>query len=493
MERPIRGCLMEAARLSASAGDPYRRLWTTITIRVAWEMVRAGVRPKGSLLREAREHVLWRVPLDAGHAEADAIATAAAREFVDRLSGIYRPWKPDPDLHLLPDPRWRQEIVSLAGPVHDLVFRLHYADGMSLEEVERSSRLDRGTLRAAREALRGLVREVLSSAGVSTLDWDTPRFDRFMARIAAAASDRCPGPWGLGTESGRTHADTCPRCSRALRLMREGYLSSADLTAPEDACLPNESLDLVAIMLAPEARRHVKLLERTFGENLRKGGEDLFFIYGDGVQDLQDRLVALAENGTPSVAQLKLVRRQLQGRWGRYTILGPAPEFERAELAAMAWGDQEGIEPLPDPLPPPPSAARWWAAAAVVALCAGLLGLWVFRPEAMQPVALHAEKDGQGVVFSTETTASVDIWGLQGANVQPLFHSVSAADKGMLATGDGRYRLSTPADAYIVIASPSPIPQDTPIAGAIVQARSDGGMVSRLQEILSGSSVEVVR
>ena len=130
---------MEAAR-HLSAPDPYRRLWTTTTIRVAWELVRAGVRPKGSLLREAREHALSRMPSDAGNAEADAIATAAAREFVDRLSNKYRPYRADPDLHLLPDPRWRHEIVALATPVHDLVFRLHYADGLSLEEVERSSK-----------------------------------------------------------------------------------------------------------------------------------------------------------------------------------------------------------------------------------------------------------------------------------------------------------------------------------------------------------------
>ena len=111
----------------------------------------------------------------------------------------------------------------------------------------------------------------------------------------------------------------------------------------------------------------------------------------------------------------------------------------------------------------------------------------------MQPVPLHAEKNPEGLVFTTEVGVSVDVWGLQGSNVLPLFHSVGPADKGMLATGDGRYRLSTPADVYIVIASPAPIAQDTPVAGAIIQSKSDRSMVSRLQDLVTGASVEVVR
>jgi hypothetical protein len=489
---------MDAARVvsplaTPPATDPLRRLWAPVTIRVAWELVRSGLRPKGSLLREAREHALFRVPPDANSSEAELIATAAAREFVDRLNGIYKPWKLDPDLHLLPDPRWRQQITALAGPVHDLVFRLHYADGLGLDELERSSRLDRSTLRAGREAVRALARQVLTEAGVLGSDWDMPRFDRFIARVATAAGDRCPGPWGLSTEAGRSHAESCPRCSRALRMMKEGILSSSDLTPPDENCLPTEPVDLVALMIAPQARKHIKILERTLTPHVRRGGEDLFLVDGGAVEDLQDRLCALAENGTPPSSMMRVVRRLLPGRWGRYAILGPGPEYLRSEIQTMEWGDSEGIERLPEPLPPPPSSASWWMVTLGIGLVAGLMGLWIFRPEAMGELPLKVEKTSEGLVFQTSLEASVDVWGIQGANLLPLFHSESAADKGILSTGDGRYRLPTIADAYVVIASPKPLAKDTPIAGAIVQGGSDGGVERRLEEALPGSAVVVAR
>jgi len=472
--------------------DPHRRFWTALTIRVAWELVRMGVRPKGSTLREAREHALWLVPQDAGLAEAEAIAGAAAKDFADRLKGNYRPWRPDPDLHILPSPHWRKAVHAAAEPVHDLVFRLHYADGLSLEEMEQSTRINRSTLRTAREAVRELVRSVTQQDGIHTDDWDIARFDRFIARVASAAGDACPGPWGLGTEGGKAHAESCPRCSRALRLMRGGYLSSTELQPPEDRCLPTNAVDLVCVMISPEARRHQKLISRTFGEHLRAVTEEVFFLNGSQIPDLEERLVALAENNTPPASQMRVVRRSLPGRWGRYAVLGPATDWLQTEVQGMTWGEVAGINPLPEPLPAPPSSAQWWVAAAGVALLAGLLGMWVFRP-GYDGQSVMAQRTESGLVFQAAIDAHVDVWALQGMNIVPLFHSRSPADKGVLATGDGRYVVNTPADAYVVITRNSEVPENFPVAGAIAQSNSDRATEGRLKDELSGAEVAVIR
>ena len=53
------------------APDPLRRLWGPVTVRVAWDLVRAGVAVRPQLLRAVREHALWRIPPTAGLAEAE--------------------------------------------------------------------------------------------------------------------------------------------------------------------------------------------------------------------------------------------------------------------------------------------------------------------------------------------------------------------------------------------------------------------------------------
>ena len=131
---------MEIARTltSGASGPPpdsSRHLWTPITIRVAWELVRAGVRPKGAVLQEAREHVLSLLPSQASLSDADLIAIDGTKDFVRRIQDIYQPWRPDPDLSIQPEARWRRDIQAALQPAHDVVFRLHFAD---VEDGERA-------------------------------------------------------------------------------------------------------------------------------------------------------------------------------------------------------------------------------------------------------------------------------------------------------------------------------------------------------------------
>jgi hypothetical protein len=473
--------------------DPYRRIWTAITIRVAWELVRSGVRPNGLVLREAREHALWVIPATSGLAEADAIATGATHDFIERLRGNYRVWKPDPDLQLLPDPRWRQDILEAADPVHNMVFRFHYADGLSLEEVEKMIKVDRRTLKGAREAVRGLARSVLSASGLSFTDWDAARFDRFLARVASAAGDRCPGPWGLHTTSGQAHAEDCPRCSRASRLMKEGVLSSADLAPPEDTpCLPDRMLDLTCVQIHPEARRHLRIFERTFGKYARKAAEGTYLIDNSSVPDLQERLAALAENGSPPNSQLRIVRREVPGRWGRSAVLGPGPDWLQTESWSMGWGEVEGLDLLPPPLPPPPSSWSLWLGAGAVAFIAALLGLWVFRTPPPGVLTLTAMRAQDGLFFRTDLNANIEVWAFQNQKLVQLFHSQSAADKGLLASGDGGYFLPSTADTWVLIAAPEPINDGIPVAGILAESKEKAAE-TRLEELIPEAEVTFVR
>ena len=441
--------------------DPRRRLWIPLTIRVAWELVKSGVGCRLAVLREARDHVLWSLPNNVGLEEAEVRASAAVAQLVSRWRGVYAPMEIDPDVALFVDPAWRELIAGSADSYCDAVFRLHYADGLPLEEVGRRTGAEASHLRAAREGIRAMARALLLEDGLSTQGWEGARLDRLVGRIACAAGDRCPGPGGLATESGRAHADNCPRCSRALRLMREGALSPSDLFPPDHGGLPAGELDLLLVMVHPDARRQMRTLRKTFGEATILLDADTLMVDTAAVPDHELRLRRLAENGTPGAAQMRILRKRFASRMGRRSVLGPAPELARAATAGMAWGDVLGTPSLPEPLPPPPSAARLWASALVVTGLAVLVGAVALLPAAPEgDVRVEARHIGDGVAFTTEDRAMVDVVAVRSGVPTVVFHSDDPFSKAQLATGDGRYAWRGEADAYLVVGSTTPLGLD---------------------------------
>lgn len=473
----------------SAPADPLRRLWAPVTIRVAWDLVRGGIRVKPPVLRAARAHALWRVPAHAGLAEAEAAASTAVEEYLARASGDYRPRPLDPDLGILPAPRWRDGILASVEPLHEAVFRFHYADGTPWDAVVARIGLAEPVVRAAREAVRALARAIVAEDGLSTEGWPPDRLDRLVTRIALAAGDRCPGIGGLGTEAGRAHGEICPRCGRALRLFREGILSTSDLFPPEAGpCLPAEGLDLVAVEVHPDHRRRMRALERALpgAARLTEG-----VVVGPAAT-AEPALRDAVEHGAIPAAGIRVFRSAHPGTWSGRVLVGPAPERILAELGGLSWGEARGVEALPPPLPPPPSAARWWGGVALVGALAAAMATVLLLPSAPEPgPELAARIDRGTLLFDVDDDAFVEVIALdEGGGARLVFHSETAAAKGTLATGDGRFRLDAGAPAYLVAASTEAM------ADAGLVAASAGGAkdaVARLEERFPGAAVALVR
>lgn len=472
--------------IPASDQGPARRHWAALTVAVAWELARVLPTLRPQLLSAARQHAAWRLPPSAGLAETESVAAAAARELLQRRAGRYPRWELDPDVDLLPDPRWRQAVIDTATPLHEAVFRLHYGDGVPLEELAPRLRVDLSWLRPAREAVRELVRVIVGEDGVATEGWDEPRVDRLVARVALAAGDRCPGPGGLATEIGRAHGESCPRCGRALRLIREGVLGPGDLYAPDTPVPPaNETLTL--LQLHPEGRKHLKGLAAALPGAIRVG-DDQFVVVGSEAIDLAVR--ELAEAATPDRRMLRIVRASVPGTLAEGMVIGAALESLRELVQILPWGEVRGLEALPEPLPPPPSAIRWWAAAGLVgclAIAAGVMAMSASEPGPAFDVT--ARRDAGGVRWDTDDNAFVDVIAVSGDRAELLFHSTSPADKAVLATGDGAYHVDVDDREVVIVATTSEFGDGPLVLAAPTGAQARQLIRARLPE----AAVVIVR
>lgn len=472
--------------------DPRRRLWGPVTTAVAWELVVRGVRVRLPVLTEVREHALWMVPPDAPLAEAEVRAADAARDWLARVSGVCAPFPRDPDLDIVPSARWREAIHDRGDVVRDTLFRLHYADGVPLDQVEARTRIDGPLLRSAREALREATRAVVAEDGLSLEGWDPARLDRLIGRIAVASGDACPGPTGLATDAGRAHAEACPRCTRVLRLLREGVLSPSDLFPPEGApALAEATTDLALVQVHPDARGQLRALTALFAA--RPLGPDVVAVDVGAHPGFEATLRELAERGKPAAAALRVARRVVRARWARKALVGPGVLDLQRDLSLLGWGEVRGIDVLPEVVPPPPSAVRWWMGAALLGLVAIAAGVWVSVPGPVGPrTELEAAADAGGVVFDTDDRAYVDVIAIRAGTSSLVFHSEGPADKGALATGDGRYRLAAEADAFLVVAALVPL-ADLPLVVSAVPSGTDTSTLrSRVRERYPSAALDLV-
>jgi len=472
--------------------DPRRRLWGPVTTAVAWELVLQGVRVRHPVLAEVREHALWMVPAEAPLAEAEVRAAAAARDWLARVAGTCAPFVRDPDLDIVPSAHWREAVHDRGDTVRDTLFRLHYADGVPLDQVEARTRIDGPLLRGAREALREATRVVVADDGISLEGWEPARVDRLISRIAVASGDGCPGPTGLATDAGRAHAEGCPRCTRVLRLLREGVISPTDLFPPEGGpALAEATTDLALVQVHPDARGQLRALTALF--DARPVGSDLLAVDVGAHPGFEATMRELAERGRPAASALRVARRVVRSHWARKAIVGPGVLDLQRELSLLGWGEVRGLDVLPEVVPPAPSAVRWWSGAALLGLVAVAAGVYVSLPGEVGPsAAVEAAAQAGAVVFDTDDSAYVDVIALRSGSATVVFHSVSPADKGAVATGDGRYKVVADADQFLIVASSRPL-EDLPLVVQAVPSGTDASMLkTRVRERYPAAGLELV-
>ncbi|MCK6502998.1 hypothetical protein L6R53_06310 [Myxococcota bacterium] len=471
--------------LSAPVPDPARSLWAPVTVRVAWELVLAGLPARPDAIAEAREHVLRSLPPGAGEHEAEELSTLGVREWIERVrDGRYRRPATDPDLALPLGHDWRRRLSQALDHAGDAVLRLHYGDGFPLDVVARSAAIDEIHLEQARGGIREAIRAIALEEGVSVHGWSVARLDLLIGRVARIAEPGCPGPGGLLTDEGRAHADRCPRCSRAVRLVRGGVLSPSDLFPPEHTLVrPADRRRVCAILLHPDARKHRERVSQALGEAALPIGADGWVLPEEALDAAGPALTALALEGTPARHHLRGALVTGSGRWARGRLIGPLPLQAIEGARARPWGELAGMPELPAPLPPPPRATAWWIGAAVSVLLAAATAVFVSADRGVTPTypvqARFVPRAGAWELrFDTHDLAVVDIVAQRGGRWE-LAHGGVRDGKGRWATGEGDYRLQVDGQAVAIVTSAAGIPD---LAARLAAASADPDPLASLSD-----------
>lgn len=475
---------MPVPRAITECTEPARGLWSSVTIRVAWELVLNGAPTRADTLAEVREHVLRGLPLGLSVPEAEELASQGVSEWLDRVrQGRYRRVATDPDLAIAVDAGWRQRLSAALDRVGDVVLKLHFGDGFPIGVVARNAAIDSNRAEAAREGIREAMRELAAEESLSLVGWPVGRVDRLIRRVATVAEPGCPGPGGLFTDEGRSHADRCPRCSRAVRLVRGGVLSPADLFPPEgDAARPSDRIRVLALLLHPDARRHHEAIAQAIAPFSIAVGADAWLVPETELEALTEALHRLALQGSPARHHLRGAIVGGSGRWARDRVLGPLPVSAVEAARSRPWGEIMGVDDLPAPLPPPPRAGSWWAAAALLCLFAIGMGAFVARPHP-SPVdyplqaAFEPADEGWQARFSTDELATVDVIVRRQGSLEVRHTGVREA-KGRWATGQGDYRLSLDGEEALIVSSQGGVPD---LRSRVDAARQDPDPLGSLE------------
>lgn len=426
----------------------------------------AHVRVRPMLLQDAREHVLRCLAPGASHDEAERLASLYTRDFLRRIKKKrYRRTEPDMDVNVVVPRAWRGRLLDMLDPIGQMVLRSHYGDGYPLSEVERNTRYHRRALARTREHVRAAARSFLSAEGTDISSWDEKRLDTMIRRIANQAEPGCPGPGGLLSPAGEAHARSCPRCSRALRLIRWGIISTNDLFLAENQRpFSSQTCKLLAVLLHPDGRKHHAAVARALGGDAISVGRDCWLIDAEDLSHVKASLSALAQLNTPPRHLLRGALVEGPGRWSQQVLLGPLPVCAIEAARARPWAEVDGIGELPPPMPAAPRATRWWMAAGVTGILAGLAGYGALRPVPPLPacpVEASFEVYPEGVVtrFDTDDLAIVDIVVWESGALRLVAQGAST-EKGRWATGEGDFQLALPgADRVLVISSPEGVSQ----------------------------------
>jgi hypothetical protein len=431
-------------------------VYSAVTVRVAWSLMMAGIRLRPAVLKDARDHVLYSLPRHIDADEAEQRTEELAQDYLNRVQGgrirrVTAGGREELGLHA----GLRARLVAALDPVSDAVLRLHYGDGMPLEQVERTAAIEGSALVAAQEGLRIAVRELLYGEGIDGA-WTSQRLDQALGRLANMAQPGCPAPLELLSDQHRAHVDGCPRCSRAVRLIRGGLIAPSDLVAESDG-QPHPEVVIGALILHPDARRVRRKLERAMGPGAVRAGPDVWLMSKDELARMGPGLRALVSDGVLPRHHLRGAVVRGPGRWSGASLLGPTAVEAVESARARPWSEIDTLGELPPPRPAPPRATRWWVASALLMGLTAIVGVETFKPRAQQPDApiqasfMEAE-DGWEITFDMDDLAVLDIVALSDDGLN-IVHRDVRAERGQWATGGGEYRVYVPDTHVALIAS----------------------------------------
>ena len=442
---------------SRTSIETSRFVWSAVTIRVSWELYMAGVKASPAVLHEARDHVLLSLPRGSNRSLAEELAGTFMEEWLGRVQdGRYR-WRPPTADPLVPRPSWRERLLEALDPIGEVVLRLVYGDGLALTDVERITRVDRVILEGARGGVRSALRCVMAEDDVGLVHPESDLLDRLLSRVARLPAADCQGGWEAATPDGWLHAERCPRCARAVRLIRAGVLSPSEIS-PDNARDPSDQASVLALHLHPDARGHRKALVEVFGSAAIRADDDAVLVDPDRIDDHVALISQLALEGTPERSQIRGALVRGPGRWTRTGVIGPVGAAAVERIRERPWAEVDGCGVLPEKLPEPPPAARWWAGAALACMLAVLAGVFALRdvpPEPSYPVLVEAIRDGALIEanLGVHDDAYLLVVARQGEEILLLHASEQPWDKARYATGEGDYSLAVEADEVLVASS----------------------------------------
>ncbi len=434
-----------------------RNLWAAVTVRCAWELHLARVKCAPQVLASVRRHVLLSLPDERDEELLGAVTSAAVQDWLRRVRRGRYPLSQERVVSWGLRSAWRDALTADLDMVGQAVWHLAYADGLSLEEVVERTGIDPVALSASQSALRAMARAVIEQAG-GALPADDVELDGVLRRLAQLPAEDCRGAW-RALQANRLHLEACPRCVRAVRLVRANVLDARELLLPAGGTVrPQDEATLLALHLHPDGRQHLKSVLESFPDAALKAGDDLVLIDMDKVGNHVAILHGLAEEGAPARDHLRGAMVTGRGVLTKRALLGPLAAESCEAVRSRPWGEVDGVGALPEPLPEPPSPARWWAAAVLVFLLSLLAGREAMQPLPALPTwpveaAFHRNAETVSVRFDLDdrALALVVVDGPDGVEI--LHQSRDAADKGRLATGGGDYAISARGRRLLVAAS----------------------------------------
>jgi hypothetical protein len=418
----------------------------------------AGIRVRPATLADARDHVLLSLPPGIEPDEAEQYSGPLTVEFLGRVAGepVRRIGDIADDLTMVHE-GWRTGLVAALDPVGDAVLRLHYGDGMPIKQVERTAAIDGSALNMAQNSLRETVRDMADRAGVSVQGWPDSKIDQLLNRIANTAEPGCSSPVDILLDHHRAHVDACPRCSRAVRMIRGGVVAHSDLMpTTSDAEAPHE-VAVGAVVLHPDARRCRKKVSKVLGPGAVQAGPEVWLLSEAEMIAAGPGLKALVSEGILPRHHVRGAVVRGAGRWSGAVLLGPVAVNAIEVARARPWSEIDALGELPPPRPAPPSPTRWWIGASLMGLGAIGVGANVLGPQEVVPdVPIEAQfvlaEDGWEITFDADDLAVIDIVSVT-QDGPTLVHKNIRSDRGQWSTGDGKYRVYVPDKSVALLAS----------------------------------------